>query len=199
LQPEIKQALDVLQTLLESDIYIIPLRLEACDVPKSLSLFQWVDYFREDGWERLIESIHKGMNRLGIIKPVRLRTYPLKNFDKRSIIAMMKKNDFFEYETNWTGEGIQHYYEVIDSHGHKLVIDHVTGLIWQQSFSELHVPYSEVNKYILNLNSQNFGGYSNWRLPTLEEAMLLMESRPKNINLFIDSVFDSQKWLFLDI
>jgi len=35
--------------------------------------------------------------------------------------------------------------------------------------------YEKVQAYIAQLNRANFGGYSDWRLPTLEEAMCLME------------------------
>ncbi|MCB9501891.1 MAG: DUF1566 domain-containing protein [Deferribacteres bacterium] len=33
--------------------------------------------------------------------------------------------------------------------------------------------------YIDSLNKANFAGYSDWRLPTLEEAMTLMEPEKK--------------------
>ena len=63
IQREIKQALDIWQEKLDSDIYLIPLRLEDCDVPKSLSDFQWVNLFEEDGWTRLVKAIRVGMER----------------------------------------------------------------------------------------------------------------------------------------
>ena len=51
-------------------------------------------------------------------------------------------------------------------------------------------------KYIQSLNDQNFGGYNDWRLPTLEEAMSLLEPKKNNDGLYIDPVFDEiQSWL----
>lgn len=63
LQREIRQALDILQGMLDSDIYLIPVRLEDCRVPESLRHIQWLDLFERDGWRRLMEAIQAGMER----------------------------------------------------------------------------------------------------------------------------------------
>jgi len=62
-QREIKDALDIWQEMLDSDIYLIPVRLEDCEVPESLREFHWVDLFEEDGWTRLVKAIQVGMER----------------------------------------------------------------------------------------------------------------------------------------
>jgi hypothetical protein len=53
LQKEIRVALERLQEKLDSDIYLIPVRLDNCEVPASLSDIQWVNMFAADGWEQL--------------------------------------------------------------------------------------------------------------------------------------------------
>jgi hypothetical protein len=63
IQREIKGALDIWQEKLDSDIYLIPVRLEDCEAPESLSGFQWVDLFEEDGWTRLVKAIQVGIER----------------------------------------------------------------------------------------------------------------------------------------
>lgn len=56
--------------------------------------------------------------------------------------------------------------------------------------------YSDAQEYIKELNRQEFAGYSDWRLPTLEEAMSLMEREKKN-GLYIDPVFErKQEWIW---
>jgi len=71
LQKEIKFALDIWQGMLEEDIYLVPVRLEDCEVPVSLREFQWVNLFEPDGWERLVNAIRVGMERRGeIIQPI---------------------------------------------------------------------------------------------------------------------------------
>jgi len=61
IQREIKQALDAFQEYLSDDIYLIPVRLEACDAPEELKKFHWVDFFEPDGWTRLIRALEVGM------------------------------------------------------------------------------------------------------------------------------------------
>ena len=57
MQKEIKYALDVADEQPEGRIYIIPARLEECDVPARLSKFHWVDLFEDDGYYKLLEAL----------------------------------------------------------------------------------------------------------------------------------------------
>lgn len=117
---EIKTALDVLPEMQTGDIYIIPLRLDECDVPESLMLFHWIDYFHDDGWERLAKSIQRGMERLGIAKPVRLRSYPLNELLEEDVIKMLKEKDFSDAFLNRSGKALKHQYEMKELQGEKL-------------------------------------------------------------------------------
>lgn len=60
-QKEIKMALDVADEQLEGDIFIIPLKLEPCDIPDRLSHCHWVDYYpdtnRDAAYERLKRAL----------------------------------------------------------------------------------------------------------------------------------------------
>ncbi|HID62398.1 MAG TPA: TIR domain-containing protein [Anaerolineae bacterium] len=63
IQKEIRYALDIWQEKLEDDIYLIPVRLEVCEVPERLCDFQWVNLFEKGGWSRLVKAIQVGMER----------------------------------------------------------------------------------------------------------------------------------------
>ena len=65
LQKEIKQALEIWKEKLEDDIYLIPIKLEECTVPRPLSDFHWLTLFEPDGYTRLLKSIRIGMERRG--------------------------------------------------------------------------------------------------------------------------------------
>jgi len=65
-QKEIKWALDTLDKIPEGEIFIIPARLEKCQVPNSLSRLHRVDLFEPDGFEYLKKSL---LHWAGIFKP----------------------------------------------------------------------------------------------------------------------------------
>lgn len=56
-QKEIKYALDAADEQPEGTIFIIPLRLEECEVPERLRRWQWINWFEGDGYERLRRAL----------------------------------------------------------------------------------------------------------------------------------------------
>jgi hypothetical protein len=104
-----------------------------------------------------------------------------------------KKLGYYDRYRNPDSKGIKHQYETVKRHGEKLVVDHATGLTWQQSGSKYYMNHADAEKYILDLNNRNFAGHNDWRLPTLEEAMALMEPKTNKDGLFIDRVFDTKQ------
>jgi len=77
------------------------------------------------------------------------------------------------------------------------VRDYRTGLVWQQSGSSEGKTFADAEVYIQQINDENYGGFSNWRLPTLEEAMSLMQPKKSEDGLFINPVFDkTQSWIW---
>lgn len=126
-------------------------------------------------------------------KPKRLRDQP-KQLASDEVKAMLAEKGFYDSDWNKEGKGITHQYESKTLNHGKVVQDHATGLMWQQSGSPKHMTYAEAEKYIREMNSQSFAGFNDWRLPTLEEAMSLMEREKKNGNLYIDPIFDRTQW-----
>jgi hypothetical protein len=131
-----------------------------------------------------------------------LRAQRLDNLSGQAVKTMLRKHDFYCGEYDWSkewcnpnGKGIQHNFEL--QHEGQVVIDHATGLIWQQSGSPSYMTYADAEKYITDLNDKRFVGFNDWRLPTLEEAMSLMEREKKSGELYIDPVFDrTQRWIW---
>lgn len=71
-QKEIKFALDIADEKLEGSIFIVPVRLEVCEVPKQLSSMHWVDLFSSNGYERIVKALQVRANGIGATAPVPL-------------------------------------------------------------------------------------------------------------------------------
>ena len=63
-QKEIKFALDVADEQPEDTIFLIPLKLEECEVPERLSRWQWVNHFDPNGYARLMKALRARANSL---------------------------------------------------------------------------------------------------------------------------------------
>lgn len=129
--------------------------------------------------------------------PPRFRKSALDNLSDEAVKKMLHEKNLFDKKWNSSGRGIAHQYKIEPLQGEKVVIDFASGLIWQQSGSREQWNYENARKYIVDLNRDKFAGHSGWRLPTLEEALSLMEAEQKQGGLYIDPVFDStQNWIW---
>ena len=126
-----------------------------------------------------------------------LRSKPLQKLSRQQVNAMLKEKGFFDSDDNKTGKGLKHQYEEIERDGVKLVADQTTGLTWQHSGSEKTLTFEDAQAYIKKLNSEKHAGFDDWRLPTLEEAMSLMETEQRKGDLYIDPIFDkAQRYIW---
>ncbi len=57
IQAEFKKALEVAEEMPEGEIFIIPVRLDDCEVPSNLSRWHWPNYFDTDEKEKLFKAI----------------------------------------------------------------------------------------------------------------------------------------------
>jgi len=88
---------------------------------------------------------------------------------------------------------INNSYENKSVNGDSVVIDHTTGLIWHQSGSDGEMDWPKAKQWVKDLNDKGFAGYSDWRLPTVEEAISLLEPNKNAGYLYIDPVFDAKQ------
>jgi hypothetical protein len=116
------------------------------------------------------------------------RSIPEDNFSTDQLKKMMVKNNFYDEYENAVGTGFNN--DFIRSADDKLITDRASGLVWQSSGTEQQMTLDEANNYIKELNERKFGGFNDWRLPTLEEALSLMERDKTNGELHIHPYFD---------
>jgi len=63
LQKEIEIALDIRAQFHDQDIFLIPVKLEHCQMPLKLRALQSIDLFRPNGWTTLCEAMRIGNRR----------------------------------------------------------------------------------------------------------------------------------------
>ncbi len=172
------------------------------DGDRTCAKTEWTDQMKTFLWEMTLfhldnrVQIPSDVIDLGLINfNLSLRSCKLDNPESSIITEMIQNYNFFDINRNKKGKGVDHYYEVKEESGQKIVVDYATGLTWQRSGSDKSMSYEKAKSYVDNLNDNEITGKRKWRLPTLEEAMSLMERTKKNSNLYIDSVFDNTQSL----
>jgi DNA-binding winged helix-turn-helix (wHTH) protein len=88
---------------------------------------------------------------------------------------MISNHKFYCSNWNETGAGIAHEYEVRVYDDGVVVVDHATDLMWEKGVAiSAHEHCLRPEERVAELRTRQFGGFDDWRLPTLEEAMSLV-------------------------
>ncbi len=136
-----------------------------------------------------------------INRSITLRSQP-KALTKEEIVTMIRKNGF-HHPADYSGIGLsgsingtfRHQYEARTFYGEKIVLDHITGLIWQQSPAAF-VARDDIQAHINTMNAGRYAGFADWRLPTIEELASLLEYSKKGMD-FLNPVFEMPYWYCL--
>jgi len=122
---------------------------------------------------------------------------------ENEVSDMLKRKNFFSKRYDWNKNfcnprgDFANEYEVKTIRGDKVVLDHATGLMWHQSGSEKSLYYRNGKLWIDELNRRGYAGYSDWRLPTLEEGASLIERSEMNGYLCVDPLFSAKQiWIW---
>jgi serine/threonine protein kinase len=125
-----------------------------------------------------------------IVKRVKLRSNR-KTLCKSDVKGILGRYNIYDSVWNIGGDFINDYEEKIIN-GDSVVIDNVTGLMWHQSGSLRVLNMEKAERWVHELNRQEYAGQKRWRMPTVEEAVTLLESSKYGggEGLHINSVFD---------
>ncbi len=110
-----------------------------------------------------------------------------------SVNSFLKGNGFF-----CANHGINREYSNPDGNysgqlvaGDKVAVDSLTGLMWDRFGSPHAMRFSDSGGWIAMMNKYKYGGYSDWRLPTVEEAASLLRREKNHHDLHIDDTFSA--------
>lgn len=73
--------------------------------------------------------------------------------------------------------------------GNGTVLDSQTGLLWEKGGSDRAVRFADAVAHVERLNQLKFGGYSDWRIPQIQELQALLKDQATS-GLRLDPVFD---------
>lgn len=92
--------------------------------------------------------------------------------------AMLVKRDFFDRRRNPSGGAPAAAYDTRVDGEMLMVVDPATALVWEMGGSDRPMRFDEAGTHIDGLNAVRAGGFADWRLPTAEEVMSLMQHDP---------------------
>jgi hypothetical protein len=96
--------------------------------------------------------------------------------------------NFFDAELNPGGSFENRLFE----HDHDTIVDAKTGLMWQKSGVDI-TSYRTLVRRIGELNGERLHGFDDWRLPSLAEAMSLMEPSVNHKGIHLNSNFSKEQ------
>jgi uncharacterized protein DUF1566/TIR domain-containing protein len=120
--------------------------------------------------DRLIDALNDGVD----VDHRSLRSAPTVLSDKELATALVT-HSFYDKRMNPAGKGVTHDYAPLVVGDAVVLIDRATGLMWQRDGSERAVTFSSAEESVRRMNVEKVAGFTDWRLPTMEEVGSLME------------------------
>lgn len=121
------------------------------------------------------------------VAKVSLRKEP-RILTENGINSIVEKYSFFDKERQPFGTFANNFIDNQDG----TITDSVTDLRWQKKGSMRSLSRRQATSYLKKLNKERFAGYSNWRLPTIEELASLLVFAKIN-GLHINTLFDRKQ------
>lgn len=114
---------------------------------------------------------------------------------EEEVDALLRKWNFFESEQNPAGVFAN---TLINPGNDQAVIDLTTNLMWQRDGLEIN-SIRQMRKAIAEVNEKGLAGFHDWRMPTVEEAMSLMEPLQNSKGIYLHPCFSkNQPFIFVE-
>jgi hypothetical protein len=128
--------------------------------------------------------------------PVRISLpYQSAEMSEEDIVALVTRFNFADQERNPQG----YFAKVLVDNGDGLTVsDRVTGLMWQRGGLDI-MSHRSMLRGVKRQNEEQFAGYSDWRLPSVAEALSLLEQEKLANDQFLHPCFSGeQPFVFVD-
>ena len=100
---------------------------------------------------------------------------------------MIKAKDYFDKRLNPEGKGEENDFQIQVVEGDTVIYDAATKLTWQGGSELPGKSWREAQAYV---DTFTYAGSAGWRLPTLKEAMSLMEPDRNEEGYYVKKTFN---------
>ena len=161
--------------------------IESDDISKIIPL-------KEEEKQGLAESGLPGLDEpLPELQTINLPAGPAE-LSEEDVVALIAEYNLVDHERN-PGGRFDNY--LIDNGDGKTVTDRVTCLMWQRCGVDI-MSHRSMRRELAKMNKEGFAGHTDWRLPSMEEALSLMEQE-KSMDQFLHPCFSTeQPFIFVD-
>jgi len=131
---------------------------------------------------------------ISAVAKVHLRSKPA-YLTEDDVKKMLIKYNFYSKCDKWSKGACNpkgNFQNDFVDNGNGTIKDRTTGLMWQKNSSH-HMEGSDVQVYVDTLNRKRFLGFTDWRLPTIEELASLIESKKSSEGLYMAPLFSQGK------
>lgn len=114
---------------------------------------------------------------------------------EEDVVALVGTYNFVDQERNAQGDFGNDF---MDNGDGLTITDANTGLMWQRGGLDI-MSHRSMRRAIAQLNEQGFAGYHDWRLPTMAEALSLLERDKGPYDQYLHPCFSGeQPFVFVD-
>ena len=144
--------------------------------------------------ERIGPTGLPGANAKLAVTPVTLPDGPAE-LSEEDVVALVRLHDFPDQERNPRGRFI---HALVDNGDGLTVSDRATGLMWQRGGTDI-MSHRSMRREIARINSERFAGHDDWRLPSLAEALSLLEREKSTADQYLHPCFSrEQPFVFVE-
>lgn len=114
---------------------------------------------------------------------------------EEDVVSIVKSYNFADQERNPQGHFAS---DLVDNNDGLTVTDRATGLMWQRGGIDI-MSHRSMRREIDRANKEKFAGYDDWRLPTMAEALSLLEREKMAHDQYLHQCFSGeQPFVFVD-
>ena len=125
----------------------------------------------------------------------RILPHETAEMSEEDVAALVHRFHFAEQERNPQGSFVK---VLVDNNDDLTVSDRVTGLMWQRGGIDI-MSHRSMRREVEVVNNAGLAGFSDWRLPSLAEALSLLELKQSASGLYVHDCFsDEQPFIFVN-